>query len=156
MVTVIKAGDAAAVPAQAPASALDALEAEARNLEAHGGPVPPGVQGSAQPGPTPADELHSTLVMVRSMLGPMMAWWPEFDRVWSESTLRSIAQAGAMVMERQGLTMGQLLGQWGPYLALIGATAPPAVVTYQAVKQRQREAAQKGGYSDGGAGPSAG
>lgn len=132
---------ATAAPAPAPGpSPLDALEGEARSVEAHGAPVAPGLPGSAAPpGPTAADELHSALVMARAMIGPAMSWWPDFGAVWSDQTMRGIANAGAMVMERHGLTVGQLLGQWGPYLALVGAVAPPSFVTYQVIQQRRSE-----------------
>lgn len=134
----------APAPSQGAGSGLDALEHEARSVEAHGAAIPPGAPGSVvQPGPSAADELYSSLAMARAMVAPMMAWWPDFGQVWGDGTLRGIAQAGADVMARHGLTVGQLMGQWGPYLMLVMAAAPPSFVTYQAIQQRKREEAQR-------------
>jgi hypothetical protein len=86
-----------------------------------------------------AAELLGALEMARMMVAPMFSWWADFDRVWSDSTLKGIAQGGGAVMERHGWTMGGVLGEWGPYLALIGATAPPAFATYKAIQAHQVE-----------------
>jgi hypothetical protein len=124
-------------PATDPASpGLDAVMAQAQALEGTAGPAA-GVQ--AAPAVDNAAELLGALEMARLMVAPMFSWWADFDRVWSDSTLKGIAQGGGAVMERHGWTMGGVLGEWGPYLALIGATAPPAFATYQAIKLHQVE-----------------
>lgn len=83
-----------------------------------------------------ATELRQALGMLRMMAAPAFAWWPHFGECWSDRQLDAIAQAGAAVMERHGLTMGDLFAQWGPYIALVTATAPPALATYAAIRQR--------------------
>lgn len=87
-----------------------------------------------------AEELFGALQMVRMMAAPMMGWWPQFGEVWGDPTLRGIADGGAAVMERHGWTLGDAWGQFGPYIALIGAVLPPSLVTWQAVQQRRLEA----------------
>jgi hypothetical protein len=84
-------------------------------------------------------ELFGALQMARMMVAPMMGWWDQFPKVWSDETLQSIAEGGAMVMQRHGWTMGGVMGQFGPYIALGGATIPPALVTYQAIQHRKAE-----------------
>jgi hypothetical protein len=85
-------------------------------------------------------ELKAALEMVRMMAGPAFAWWPEFGECWSDKQLTAISAAGADVMQRHGWTMGEALSKYGPYLALAGATLPPSLATYQAIKARQEEA----------------
>jgi hypothetical protein len=89
-----------------------------------------------------AGELRQALGMLRLMAAPAFAWWPHFGECWSDRQLDAIAQAGAAVMQRQGLTMGDLFAQWGPYIALVTATAPPAIATYAAIKHRKAQAEQ--------------
>jgi hypothetical protein len=88
-----------------------------------------------------ADELADALKIVRSMGAPMMAWWPQFDTVWSDAALDGIATAGAAVMHKHGWTMSEAWSKLGPYIALVAATVPPSLVTWQAVKQRQAQLA---------------
>lgn len=84
-------------------------------------------------------ELRDALFMLRMMAAPAVDWWPLFEKVWSDRQIEAIAAAGAAVMERHGWTMGELMGQWGPYIALVGAVLPPSLVTYQAIKARREE-----------------
>lgn len=113
------------------------LEAQAAAIEG-GAPGAPG-QTEAGAGNT-AEELLAALTMARLILAPSLHWWDGFGQVWNDATLRGIADGGAAVMERHGWTMGGLISEWGPYLALIGATAPPAFATYQAIKFRKEKA----------------
>lgn len=131
-------------PAAPGAGGLDVLELQAASLE----------QGAAAPGQAQAEQLAgdaiasasadllAALTMLRMMVAPGMGWWDQFGQVWGDGTLKGIADAGAAVMHRHGWTTGELLQQWGPYIALVGATLPPSLVTYQAVKLRRVEAAR--------------
>lgn len=124
---------------------MDALDVLAHQAEALEGSTT-GPQEEAQAAQelaevtTAAAELLAALEMLRLMAAPLMDWWPLFEKVWSDRQLQAISTAGAAVMQRQGWTMGELMAQWGPYIALVGAVLPPSLVTYQAVKQRQEEA----------------
>jgi len=136
-------------PTAGQAGAVDELahlELQAASLEAGG--APGAAPGAAPPGGAPdttADELRQALVMVRMIVAPGFAWWEGFETTWSDSQLTNIAGAGAAVMQRHGVTMGELLSTWGPYIALVGATLPPAVATYTAIKHRPKEGARRGG-----------
>lgn len=90
-----------------------------------------------------ASELVEALKLVRAMGAPTMAWWPQFYEVWSDKALDSIAQAAAAVMQRHGWTMAEAWAKLGPYIALVAATVPPSLVTWQAVKQRQAQLAHQ-------------
>lgn len=128
-----------AEPAQQ-GDAFAQLEAQAKALEGAAAPVVG--QAPAAAVDTTDAELLAALTMARVMVAPMFDWWPDFGRVWSDQALQRIAGAGAEVMRRHGLTMAGVMGQWGPYIGLAVATAPPAFVTYKAIQDR-REAQQR-------------
>lgn len=139
-----------AAPVELPAD-FAALEAEAAGVDAQGAPPAPGAVAAAVPASNTAAELEGVLQMVRMLAAPACAWWPEFGQVWNDGQLRAIADAGAQVMDKHGWTVGETMSKWGPYVALIGATLPPAAVTWQAVKLKQarERAAAEGGGSGG-------
>ncbi len=117
------------------------LEAEAAALE--GGPPVAGSAEAAQAETAQlaqtAEELRQALDMARLMVRPMFGWWQHFDATWSDRALAGIAAGGAAVMVKHGWTMGELFAEWGPYIALAGATLPPTLVTYGAIRQRKLE-----------------
>nr|ART90382.1 hypothetical protein [uncultured bacterium] len=53
----------------------------------------------------------------------------QLGAVWNDGVLQSTASAGAAVLERHGITMGQVMGQFGPYIMLVAAVAPPVMLT---------------------------
>jgi hypothetical protein len=140
----------------AKADPLAQLEAHATALET---PPPPSDEVTkraeaeqASEAASLAQDLTQALVMVRAMARPAFGWWEDFSQVWSDKALEGIGQAGALVMQRHGWTMGDLMTQWGPYIALIGATAPPVMVTAQAIKlRREQMQSQTTGQPPGGA-----
>lgn len=118
---------------------LDAIEAEAAALEG-------AAQAAAQPAPQPtntADELDGALRMLRLMVKPAFADWPDFDQAWGDQTIHGIATSGAAIMDRHGWTMGAFFEQWGPYIGLVAATAPPAIATMQHLKLRKLREAER-------------
>jgi hypothetical protein len=76
------------------------------------------------------------------MLAPAFAWWPDFDRVWSDQQIDGIAAAGGAVCDRHGWDFGAALGNYGPYIALAAATAPPVLATHGAIKAARAAAAR--------------
>ena len=117
---------------------LDQLERQAAAIE-HGATADQNKadqRQADQQASTAATELLCALQLARVIVLPAFEWWPEFARTWSDPQLQAIAQAGADVMTRHGWTMGELMAQWGPYIALAGATLPPCLVTYQAMRNR--------------------
>lgn len=86
-------------------------------------------------------ELLEVLKSARDMGAAVLDWWPQYQATWSDQKLAAIAQAGAQIMARHGLTLGELFTAWGPYLALAVATIPPSLVTYAAIRQHNAEQA---------------
>lgn len=124
------------------ADGLDAVMRQAQAVESANALPDPGqeqAQQQAQTVATAAQELFGALQMLRMMAAPMMGWWRDFGTVWSDQTLQGIAEGGAQVMERHGWTLGDAWGQFGPYIALIGAALPPSLVTWQAIQQHRAE-----------------
>lgn len=83
--------------------------------------------------------LRDALGMARMIASPAFQWWDDFGNCWSDNQLDAISDAGAQVMQRHNITMGELFTQYGPYIALIGATLPPGLATYTAIKARKAE-----------------
>lgn len=80
-------------------------------------------------------ELLVTLQAIRAMAFPMLAMVTDQARmdalgqVWNDGVLGASAAAGAAVMEKHGWTMGSVMGQYGCYVMLVAALAPPIVMT---------------------------
>lgn len=132
-------------PSSTEPAALDfaALDAQAVELDGAAAPAaadPAAAQATATDN---AAELLGALEMARLMASPAFAWWPDFAHVWSDKTLQGIAQGGGAVMAKHGWTMGAMFEQYGPYIALVGATLPPCLVTFQAIQQRKQEGARR-------------
>lgn len=124
------AADMAALASEA-AAFEDAPDAKAAEVQA---------KQEADTTATIAAELADVLGMGRMMCGPLLAWWPDYEQVWSDGQIRAISQAGAVVMVRHGWDMGEMVSQWGPYLALVAAAGMPAMATYTAIKAHKAEA----------------
>jgi len=80
-------------------------------------------------------ELLVTLQAIRAMAFPMLAMVTDEQRmhalgqVWNDGVLAQSAAAGAAVMEKHGWSMGSVMGQYGCYVMLVAALAPPVVMT---------------------------
>jgi len=90
-----------------------------------------------------AMELQGALAMAKLMVKPMFAWWPDFEKVWSDDQIAQISEHGGVIFERHGWSVGGILSEWGPYIGLIAATAPPAVATYGAIKAHKAAQAKE-------------
>lgn len=126
------AADAANDPAP---SALDGLIQQA---EANNTPDPEPIK--APPSDGLEDDLLSALKMAQAVARGGV-WWltpDEFERLWGDQTLRGIAGPGAEIMRRHGWDVAGLMSRYGPYIALAGAIAPPAIATGQAYKTATR------------------
>ena len=108
-----------------------------------GSAVPRTALATVPPDPVAAQarELLDVLTLARQIVKPMFAWWPEFGDVWADQQLASVADAGALVMDKHGWTTGAMFQEFGPYIALGMATVPPAIATHQAIKARKAQAA---------------
>jgi heme exporter protein D len=81
---------------------------------------------------------------------------PDFPQVWSDQTLQAIAESGGAIMDMHGWNMAELFGRWGPYIALVAATAPPAMVTMVHLKKKRAylaEMARRRAAGEGGPAP---
>ncbi len=128
------------VQAADPSAGLDAIAAQAADIELGALPAGERPPTADQVVATTAAELLAVLTMARMMVAPGFEWFDRFEATWSDAALAKIADSGAAVLELHGITMGGLFEKYGAYIALAGATLPPAVVTYQAIKLRQIEA----------------
>lgn len=117
---------------------LESIGADAAQIE---GGTAPGATQTTVPGMGNAENLKGALDMAKLMLRPMFAWWPEFDQVWSDGQVGAIAAAGGAVCDKHGWNFAEVLGNYGPYLMLVAATAPPAMATMAAIKQAKAAAA---------------
>lgn len=96
-----------------------------------------------------AQEIGEARVQLRAALGmaklaakPKFSWWADFETCWSDAQLDAIADAGAQIMQMHGLSMGELMSRWGPYIALIVAAGGPALATYAAIQERREQLAK--------------
>ena len=130
---------------------LDALAAEAAGVENQGvrEAEKQAQKQEKQEVDTLADDLAGALNMAAMMAQPAI-WWlsrEQFDGLWGKSVQRAIAESGAEIMRRHGLTMGDMMSKYGPYVALAGALGPSALATVAAFKREKQRMieAQKGG-----------
>lgn len=124
-------------------SALESLQQEAEALEqAETVAAAAQVQTQAQAeADSTAADLAGMLKALRGMAKPAVYWQTEaqFMELWSDSTMQAIAEPLAEIMRRHGLSMGDMLGKYAPYIALGMAVAPPALATLQGYKIAQLE-----------------
>ena len=86
-------------------------------------------------------ELLVTLRMVRDMALPVMpaSKQAELKAAWTDSALESIAHSGAAVMDKHGLSMGGVLGEYGVYIALAAALATPVLTTLKVMREPEKK-----------------
>lgn len=134
-----------------PLAGLDSLEREALGAEQAGQAEQKRKfdKEAQQETDTMADDLADALGMAASVARPAM-WWlddSQFEQLWGRAVRKGIAENGAEIMRRHGLSMGDMLSKYGPYIGLAGALGPSALATVAAYKHKKREmiAAQGGG-----------
>lgn len=76
-------------------------------------------------------ELFAALDLARAMALPILPAdkAEKLRTIWSDERLKVAAAAGAAVLGKHGLSMGGILGDYGPYIALLAALAPPVLET---------------------------
>lgn len=97
-------------------------------------------------------DLSDTLDMLASMAEPALYFLsPEqFEQYWGKRVRVAIAGSGAEIMRRHGLSMGDMMNQYGPYIALAGALVPSALATVAAYKsEKKKQIASSSGGNDG-------
>lgn len=119
-------------------SPLDSL------LEAADSNVPPTPAAPPAPKDNLEEDLFSVLKMAQGAARPGV-WWlspDQFEGLWGDHTLKNIAAPGADIMRRNGWSVAGLMGKYGPYIALLGAVAPPTIATVAAYKAATRQQPQ--------------
>lgn len=136
------------------ASALGALMGEAAALDAADAlpPANPAMEAYAvQVASANRAEIAATLTIVRTMLCPLLPP-PKGDQIaaiWSDAVIEQAAAAGAAVMDLHGWSMGETMGKYGPYIALIAAVGPPALATRAVMLAPAPKTVRTEGAADG-------
>jgi len=140
------AQDVTAKPAAEPdlMTALGALEQEAGATEQAGEARQQ--QAEAKEEQQEIDTLEADLLSALNMAAapaqPAM-WWlneQQFEDLWGQKVRKGIAESGAVIMRRHGLSLGGLMAAYGPYIGLLAAVGPSVAATvavYKAEKQKQ-------------------
>lgn len=78
-----------------------------------------------------AAELLAALMMARGLALPILPRHKGdlLREVWTDDVLENIASAGGQVLALHGQGVGNLLGQYAPYIVLIGALVRPVLET---------------------------
>jgi hypothetical protein len=86
------------------------------------------------------EDLTSALDMAAAAAQPAMWWLSEeqFTQLWGKPVRKGIAEPGAEIMRRHGLTLGGIMGQYGPYIGLVAALAPSVAATVSVYKQKKQ------------------
>lgn len=100
-----------------------------------GPPIDPAVQALSA-------ELYAMLQIPRDLIAPEFAWWPEFGKVWSDRQLQAIAGSFAALAAAQGWDAAELLGRYGPWLALAASAGLPAFTTWKVTQLRKAQIAE--------------
>lgn len=81
-------------------------------------------------------ELLAAATMIRALWLPLLPPHKAavLASVWSDQTLANGAQAGAQVLALHGVQLGEVLGRYGPYVALVAALGPPVLATVQVMR----------------------
>jgi len=69
--------------------------------------------------------------------------YPRLAEVWTDQKLDRFTLRLGAVMEKYNLTLGKLLGKWGPEIMLAAVTVPAVVPTYRVVRDTNRELREK-------------
>jgi hypothetical protein len=94
-----------------------------------------------------AAEIAGLLCMVRDVTADMATdagFLPEgrVVEIWTDERLGRIAAPLVTILQKHGGSLGQFMEQYGPYLALVAATAMPAVSTIKAVREHRAAKAE--------------
>lgn len=65
--------------------------------------------------------------------------YPRLVEVWTPAKLDRFTLRLAAVMQKYDLTLGKILGKWGPEIMLAAVVVPAAVPTYRVVRDTHRE-----------------
>lgn len=105
-----------------------------------------GEQPAAPPAaapPPPIDWKAEASEVVELATEGFLPLYPRLAEVWTPAKLDRLTVRLGAVMQKYDLTLGKLLGKWGPEI-LLGAVIVPAVVpSYRVVRDTNRELREK-------------
>lgn len=94
------------------------------------------------PPPPPGIDPAQTWGQIPFMLGKVLAMgMPELATIYNEQACYQWGVGMAAVSDKHGWDAGEVIGRFGPEIALVVASVPLVVPTYQAIKAR-REASE--------------
>lgn len=109
------------------------LQAEAEQIDAQGATAPGATPEPAAPaGP---DYLTEARGLVDFMIGVAKPLYPSLERVYTKEACDKLAAAAAPVMEKYGMSLGELFKRWGPEINLAFVALPLTLQTLQAVRE---------------------
>ncbi len=95
------------------------------------------------PPPPPGIDPAQTWAQIPFMFGRLLSMaMPELNDVYTEDRCYAWGVGMAAVSDKHGWDAGEVIGRWGPEIALCVASVPLVVPTYQAIKAR-REAKER-------------
>lgn len=89
------------------------------------------------PRPSADDEAQQLVDLAAAALG---MWYPSTREILTPERRAPVALALAPVLEKYGLTMGDLFAQWAPEIRLAMAVAPLAIPIANAIRKDRQEA----------------
>lgn len=125
---------------------LDALAREAQTLDAapEQAAAAEQVEQAVALVQNNAAELLAALHMARGLALPIL---PKrkgvlLAGVWNDDVLRQVAEAGGHVLALHGQTMGNMMGQYAPYIVLLGVLVRPVLDTREILSAPEPNPAQ--------------
>lgn len=116
-------------------SALDLIAQEAASEEAV-------AEAAANPEPAPLVDPATAWAQIPAMFGGLISMaLPELAPAYSQKNCMQWGSAMALVAEKHGWDASETMTKWAPEIALVMATLPLAVPTFQAIKSKRKKAA---------------
>jgi hypothetical protein len=122
------------------AGAIDGEAAIAADPIATG--QPPGA-APLTPLPAPIDWKAEAREVVDLATEGFFPLYPRLEEVWTPAKLERFTLRLSAVMQKYDLTLGKLLGKWGPEIMLAAVTVPAVVPTYRVIRDTNRELREK-------------
>ncbi len=109
-----------------------------------GGEKPGDTPSSAPPAPPPpVDWTAEAREVVDLATEGFFPLYPRLREVWTDEKLERLTLRLGAVMQKYDLTLGKLLGKWGPEILLGAAIVPTVVPTYRVIRDTHRELREK-------------
>lgn len=114
---------------------LAALQGEAARVDAGNAPVEfvdtAAIDQAAQQAGAEAGELSALLTIVSGLFTPI---FPCLAKIYTQDTVRNLAESFVPVMIKRGWSTGGILGRFGEEVAFCAVAFPIALATYAGIK----------------------